>query len=1093
MARKRNKKQRQDYRQGGRVQLRTGGAGRGGTIQGGRGKGQPKTSKVTVAEEDARNRAEDKIMSGNQTNPLTVDFKKDPAIPQGKDRPRTSSISQPLPSVPTPMPKGTSTFTGKVPAPSYEQEMGYVDMPKPAPREVSYNPKETVHIAPVVNRADPSTVQGSFNIKYDPKDIVDLPEPVQKAIVTQQQENLSKVAPNKVTNEMIVKAAVNAQKNAMDSWADAASKGQASAVLGNPRGDAWRSGAEDGGDSVDRNYGVGVTVEDTVKTTKAWQNEQRMREGKVTDVDGNPLPLGAHDWNKADLAMRKAVGGNPTTEQVLAHMAINKPEQFAASNLPISSELASNISATEANSPFSGFPENPENGDTHIVTLPTGDQLTFIWNGSDWELDYEDPDEDTSDTDDGTDDGTGDDNDGGSDDGTGDDGDGTGTDDGTGTTTPVQTESIEDVEAYTRQLAAGEGPQGQAVISEGIRAGYKKDADGNLLRDEDGNLVPLDDMQATDFEVEGVRTYSDIADREAVVEEYLKDAEGNFVTDAEGNLIPDTKETVTIGAVDQADGPETDLEASTFYATQVAPDVNIITPEGTVSEEAVAEMQTQALTQQAEGVVFSDEQQTRGLTDEVTGTLSAEAMANAARVAGTDLPRVFRAKRLLRRAGLTEDQIFMLGNDPEALEEVLMDYTEEERGMIAGLPTEALVSNQLSSLLEGIDSGEIPAFARPAVNAINQMLAMRGLSVSTVGRDALVDTLIKTAMPLAQQNAETVKESVLQQRTIEAQAEQVNAQMRQQTALSNADKVFNMDMAKFTSDQQIALSNSKFLQSTSLSEVDNEARAVMQNAASMANLDIATLDSNTKLAAQNAQAFLNMDMTNITNRQQSNILKAQQEQQRILSNQSADNAAKQINAQSENQTNQFMASLHANIEQFNATQANAMTQFNATAKNQAEAREFASEIDLSKFNAQLATQIDQYNAQQDFAATQWEAQNAAMIEAANVEYYRKRNTANTAIQNQINMQNAMNAYNMSTQSIAFLSQRLRDQADFDWRAFENQQNREAQIITTAIANEGEAGKTYDDFLSSLVQSLGTAYNINVSANAGTVGGGPNRS
>ena len=149
MARKRNKKQRQDYRQGGRVQLRTGGKGRSGTIQGGRGKGQSKTPNVSVTEEDARNRAEDKIMSG-QANP--VDFKKDPAPPQGKERPRTSSVSKPLPSVPTPMPKGTSTFTGKVPAPSYEQEMGYVDMPKPAPREVSYNPKETVHIAPVVNR-----------------------------------------------------------------------------------------------------------------------------------------------------------------------------------------------------------------------------------------------------------------------------------------------------------------------------------------------------------------------------------------------------------------------------------------------------------------------------------------------------------------------------------------------------------------------------------------------------------------------------------------------------------------------------------------------------------------------------------------------------------------------------------------------------------------------------------------------------------------------------------------------------------------------------------------------------------------------------
>jgi hypothetical protein len=38
-------------------------------------------------------------------------------------------------------------------------------------------------------------------------------------------------------------------------------------------------------------------------------------------------------------------------------------------------------------------------------------------------------------------------------------------------------------------------------------------------------------------------------------------------------------------------------------------------------------------------------------------------------------------------------------------------------------------------------------------------------------------------------------------------------------------------------------------------------------------------------------AFLQMDMQNLANEQQANVLKAQQEQQRMLSNQSATNAA----------------------------------------------------------------------------------------------------------------------------------------------------------------------------------------------------------
>ena len=69
------------------------------------------------------------------------------------------------------------------------------------------------------------------------------------------------------------------------------------------------------------------------------------------------------------------------------------------------------------------------------------------------------------------------------------------------------------------------------------------------------------------------------------------------------------------------------------------------------------------------------------------------------------------------------------------------------------------------------------------------------------------------------------------------------------------------------------------------------------------------------------------------------------------------------------------------------------------------------------------------------------------------------------------MQNAQNAYGMSMQSQSFLWQELRDQADFDFRGGENELNRQAQIISTAIANEGEAGKTYDDYLTGLLNTL----------------------
>mgnify|MGYP000554095760 FL=1 len=58
---------------------------------------------------------------------------------------------------------------------------------------------------------------------------------------------------------------------------------------------------------------------------------------------------------------------------------------------------------------------------------------------------------------------------------------------------------------------------------------------------------------------------------------------------------------------------------------------------------------------------------------------------------------------------------------------------------------------------------------------------------------------------------------------------------------------------------------------------------------------------------------------------------------------------------------------------------------------------------------------------------------------------------------------------------------LRDQADFDFRSFENEENRKAQIIATAIANEGKPGEKYDDYLTSLLSSIGASYSAGVSS------------
>ena len=531
----------------------------------------------------------------------------------------------------------------------------------------------------------------------------------------------------------------------------------------------------------------------------------------------------------------------------------------------------------------------------------------------------------------------------------------------------------------------------------------------------------------------------------------------------EGEDLP--LETVATGVTSTSQAPNA-VTASTFTAQQISDSPVVDAQTGNISPEAVAGMQSQALTKAATGITIEDETANKVLADRVVGVLSDGALASEQAVKGLNLPKVLRAKKQLRNSGLTEAQITEIGNDPEALEARLMEFTEQERGMIEGLPEEALVSNQMNSLLTGLDNGEVPTWAKPAVSAVNQMMAQRGLDISTVGRDALFNAIIQSAMPLAQQNAQAIQQSVSQQKGIEAQAEIQNAQMRQQTALTNASNVFNMNMAQFNADQQTELANSKFLQTATLTNASNDQQAVIQEAASLAQLDLATLDSKTKLEAQNAQSFLAMDMQNLSNRQQSEVLDSQLNQQRLLSNQSATNASLQFNATSENQTNQFMENLAQQTRNFNTTQTNAMEQFNAQSTNAAEARRVQNQLNVDKADAAMKTQIDQFNSQQDYQRNQWNAQNSQAVQQADIKWRRQLNTANTAAINAVNQQNAQNAFGLSSQAQAFMWQEMRDQADYAFRSADNYEQRKSNMYIAMLGNESGnyEGSTWDDYV-----------------------------
>ncbi|MDA7505735.1 hypothetical protein N8542_03285, partial [Verrucomicrobia bacterium] len=592
-------------------------------------------------------------------------------------------------------------------------------------------------------------------------------------------------------------------------------------------------------------------------------------------------------------------------------------------------------------------------------------------------------------------------------------------------------------------------------------------ADNNTTNEEGNSIVPDNkSRQVAEDIIAGTAQGPQIPEPTKV--EVGKDA----TTMQMGEIDPITGQQITAPTLDpavqaattQAQQPDS-IAASTIEAAQVAPQEKIVGAVGDIGDESIAKA---AKVERVAPIQAATVEIPEGaLTQRVVGTLSPNATAIAAQASGTTLSKVTRAKKQLRNAGMSEEAITALGNDPEELEDRLMDLTEAERGVIGNLPEEALVSNQIDSLLKGMESGEIPTWASPAVAAVEQMLAQRGLSASTVGRDNLFNAIIQSAVPIAQSNAQAIQQSVAQTRDIESREELANVQMRQQTALQNAGNVFQMDMAQFSADQQTALSNSKFLQTVSLTEASNRQQAIIQDATITSQMNLTDADFYQKTQIQNSQAFLQMDLTNLNNKQQANILTAQLKQQNMLSNQAATNASRQFNASSENQTQQFMAGLASEVEKFNVQQNNSMSQFNAQSENANNALRYNVEADVNKSNAAMANEINKFNTQLAFNREQWNKQNAQAVEQSNVAWRRQANTINTAAANQVSMQNAMNAFNLNGQALSFLWQELRDQASFNFQKYENSENRKAELYAQAIANEAQSAGDWESNINSV--------------------------
>ena len=376
------------------------------------------------------------------------------------------------------------------------------------------------------------------------------------------------------------------------------------------------------------------------------------------------------------------------------------------------------------------------------------------------------------------------------------------------------------------------------------------------------------------------------------------------------------------------------------------------------------------------------------------------------------------ASQMIAQVGdIPDDVAASIVEDPAEFTASVDEQPVEVKAAIAALPTEALVSSQMETLLAGMDEGETPIWARPAVQQVNAMLAQRGLSASTVGRDALFNAIIQTAMPIAQSNAQALQATAAQNLSNQQQAnlsqatqsmqlrmtnlgnrqaagsqtaqmaqqmktmqsqftqdavmttEQLQQQQRnqnlanrQQAAQIDAQNTQAMAAQSLGNEQQIELANLQYLnafESENMSAVQQERMAEMQVAADFISKN-AAFDQQMKLANLNNDQQMRLANLSALNQADSESMSA--EQQTELAN---------LNTRMQTNLTQAKIAESMGVAQLNVDQQRAVTNASVNAN-----------IDLTKFSADQQVEVANSKFMQSMTLTDFNAEQQAAMQNA---------------------------------------------------------------------------------------------------------------
>ena len=364
--------------------------------------------------------------------------------------------------------------------------------------------------------------------------------------------------------------------------------------------------------------------------------------------------------------------------------------------------------------------------------------------------------------------------------------------------------------------------------------------------------------------------------------------------------------------------------------------------------------------------------------------------------------------------------------DPASVSASIDNEPVTVKAAVASLPSEALVSSQMESLLSGMEEGEIPSWAKPAVAQVESMMAQRGLTVSTVGRDALFNAIIQTSIPIAQSNAQAIQQRAAQNLSNEQQANMSAATLDMQRRMANlsneqtagsqtAQLAQNMATLQSQFNQQAVLTDAQQAQQIRIQDLANKQEVAKLNAINQQAINAQELGNAQQIELAEMQYMNATEAQNMTAEQQTRLAEFQTaadflsknaafkqdmdkanlsvEQQTKMANLSARNAADADSLTVEQQTElaNLNVKLQTNLTQAKIAESMGIAQLNVDQQRAITNASTIARIDLTKFSTgqqvELAnSQFMQTSTLKDFDARQQSAlQNATTLAQMDIQ------------------------------------------------------------------------------------------------------------